>query len=77
MTYEEAQRWLSKIGGQSTQAKEQSRGQGSIIVSVESARLGKVQRHWFFDDTLTGYEREIEIRRAFTRACNELKAALA
>jgi hypothetical protein len=77
VTYEEAKRWLQKIGGEMTEGKEQMRGTGSIMVSVESARGRVVQRHAPFDDTLTGYQRELEIRRAFIRACEELKAALA
>ncbi|HTQ44930.1 MAG TPA: hypothetical protein VMI75_19355 [Polyangiaceae bacterium] len=76
MTYEEARDWLAKIGGQTIEAKEQTRGRGSIIVVVESVRCGTVQRHWLFDDTLVGPAREMEIRRAFVRACEELKAAL-
>ena len=76
MTFEEAQRWLAKIGGKMIEAKEQAKGKGSIIVVVESASRGTVQRHWLFDDRLTGYERELEIRRAFVRACEELKRAL-
>lgn len=76
VTYEEAKKWLAKIGGEMTEGKEQMRGSGSIVVSVKSARGRVVQRHALFDDTKTGYERELEIRRAFVRACEELKAAL-
>lgn len=76
VTYAEAQKWLKKIGGKTLQAKEQQRGKGSVTVIVESAKRGTVQRHWLFDDTLEGYEREIEIRRAFVRACEELQRAL-
>jgi hypothetical protein len=77
VTYDEAQRWLARIGGRSIEAKEQTRGKGSIIVVVESVRRGTVQRHWLFDDNLTGFERERAMRTAFTRACEELMAALA
>jgi len=77
VTYEEAKRWLEKIGGEMIEGKEQMRGSGSIVVSVKSARGQIVQRHALFDDTLKGNERELEIRRAFVRACEELKIALA
>jgi hypothetical protein len=77
VTYEEAKRWLRKIGGEMVECKEQMRGTGSIMVSVTSARGRIVQRHALFDDTKKGYEREMEIRRAFARACEELKTALA
>jgi hypothetical protein len=77
VTYEEAKRWLKKIGGEMVEGKEQRKGTGSIMVSVKSARGRIVQRHALFDDTLTGYQREMEIRRAFVRACEELKIALA
>lgn len=77
MTYDQAKRGLAKIGGKMIEAKEQAKGKRSIIVVVESVRRGTVQRHWLFDDTLTGYQREVEMRRAFVRACEELKIALA
>jgi hypothetical protein len=77
VTYEEAKKWLAKIGGDMTEGKEQMRGTGSIMVRVKSAKGQIVQRHALFDDTLTGYQRELEIRRAFVRACKELKSALA
>jgi hypothetical protein len=77
VTHEEAKRWLEKIGGEMIEDNEQMRGTGSIRVSVKSARGQIVQRHALFDDTLKGYEREPEIRRAFVRACEELKIALA
>ncbi|HTQ42793.1 MAG TPA: hypothetical protein VMI75_08525 [Polyangiaceae bacterium] len=77
VTYEEAKRWLKKIGGEMIEGKEQMRGTGSIVVSVKSARGQIVQRRALFDDTLKGYERELEVRRAFVRACEELKIALA
>jgi len=77
VSYEEAKRWLKKIGGEMVEGKEQMRGTGSIMVSVKSARGRIVQRHALFDDTKKGYEREMEIRRAFVRACDELRIALA
>ncbi|HEX8795973.1 MAG TPA: hypothetical protein VF765_33720 [Polyangiaceae bacterium] len=43
---------------------------------MRSARGPLVERHCRFDDTTRGHEREIAIRRAFVRACIELKAAL-
>gem|GEM_PF-2614466 len=77
VNYDEAKKWLAKIGGRSIEAKEQTKGKGSIIVVVDSVKRGTVQRHWLFDDTLTGYQRELAIHRAFVRACEELKNALA
>jgi hypothetical protein len=77
VTYDEAKKWLTKIGGRSIEAKEQTKGTGSIIVVVESVKRGTIQRHWLFDDTLTGYQRELATKRAFVRACEELKSALA
>ena len=50
------------------EGKEQMRGTGSIMVSVMSARGHITQRHALLDDTRKGYERELEIRRAFVRA---------
>ena len=38
VSYEEAKRWLKKIGGEMIEGKEQMRGSGSIVVSVKSAR---------------------------------------
>jgi hypothetical protein len=77
VTYDEARKWLAKIGGEMTEGKEQTRGTGSVVVRVRSARGRVVERHALFDDTKKGYEREVEIRRAFVRACEELKIALA
>ena len=79
MSYDEAKKWLARIGGEMVEGKEQMppRRRGSIIVSVKSARGHMVQQHWLFDDTLEGWERELAIRKAFVRACEELKAALA
>jgi hypothetical protein len=80
VTYEEARRWLAKIGGRWMEATEPTppRMRRSIIVSVRSARGYIVQRHALFDDSLTtAYEREVGFRRAFVRACEELMAALA
>jgi hypothetical protein len=77
VTYEEAKRWLKKIGGEMVEGKEQVRDTGSILVSVKSARGRIVQRHALFDDTKRGYEREVAIRTAFVRACEALKSALA
>ena len=79
MTYDQAKRWLAKIGGETIEGKEQvpPRRRGSVIVSVQSAKGHVVQRHWLFDDTLEGRERELAIRKAFVRACEELRVALA
>jgi hypothetical protein len=76
VTYDEATRWLKKIGGTTVVAKDETRAKGSIVVIVESAKGRTVSRHWAFDDTLTGLERERAVREAFTRACEELKVAL-
>jgi len=76
VTYDEAARWLKKIGGTTVVAKDETRGRGSIIVSVESAKGRTVSRHRVFDDTLVGLERERAVREAFTVACEELKVAL-
>jgi len=76
VTYEEARKWLAKIGGEMVEGKDQMRGTGSIVVSVKSARHGDVQRHALFDDRLSGYERELAMRRAFVHACEELRRAL-
>jgi hypothetical protein len=74
MTYEQAKRWLR--GGDWTEAKEQVPHTGSVMVRVTSRRVGIVQRHALFDDRLTGRQREIAIREAFARACDELKAVI-
>jgi len=76
VTYDEATRWLKKIGGTTVVAKDGTHGKGSIVVIVESAKGRTVSRHWMFDDTLTGPDRERAVREAFTRACEELKIAL-
>lgn len=77
MTYDDARKWLTKLGGECIEAAEQVRGRGSIIVCVQSATRGTVQRHRLFDSTLTGIARDTAIRRAFLDACKELRAALA
>lgn len=76
MTFWQARRWLDKIGGEWTEAKEPRPGTASIIVTVKSAKGHTVSRRAVFDDTLTGYERGLAIHQAFARACVELKAAL-
>jgi hypothetical protein len=76
VTYDEATRWLKKIGGTTVAAKDGTRGKGSIVVIVESAKGRTVSRHWIFDDMLIGPERERAVREAFRRACEELKVAL-
>jgi len=76
VTYDEATRWLEKIGGKTIVANEQKRGRGSVIVIVESAKGRTISRHVVFDDTLTGLERQRAVREAFTRACEALKLAL-
>lgn len=76
MTYEEATRWLKKIGGTTIVTKEQVRGKSAVVVIVESAKGRTVSRHVVFDDTLTGPEHERAVREAFTRACEALKLAL-
>jgi len=76
VTYDEATRWLKKIGGTTVVAKDGTSGKGSIVVIVESAKGRTVSRHRVFDDTLTGPQRELAVREAFTRACDELKLAL-
>ena len=79
VTYDEARRWLNKIGGTWLEAKEPEppRMRPSVIVSVKSAKGELVERHALYDDAVEGWEREIEIRRAFVRACEQLKNALA
>jgi hypothetical protein len=78
VTYGEATRWLKKIGGTWIAAKEPAppRIRPSVIVSVKSAKGPTVERHALFDDVTEGWERELEIRRAFVRACEDLKHAL-
>lgn len=72
-------RWLEKIGGTWIAAKEPTppRMRPSVIVSVKSAKGTLVERHAPYDDITEGWERELEIRRAFVRACEDLKRALA
>jgi hypothetical protein len=77
MTYDDAKKWLTKIGGEWLEAAEQIRGRSSVIVCVKSASRGTVQRHRLFDCTLTGVARDSAIRQAFLDACRELRAALA
>lgn len=79
VTYGEATRWLEKIGGTWTAAKEPAppRIRPAVVVSVQSAKGAFVQRHALYDDGVEGWERAIEIRRAFVRACEDLKRALA
>lgn len=79
VTYDEAKRWLAKIGGQWKETREGAlpRPRGTVLVSVTSAKGPLVQRQAFFDDATQGFEREFEIRRAFIRACDELRRALA
>lgn len=77
MTYDDAKKWLAKLGGEWLEAAEQVPGRGSVIVCVQSATRGVVQRHRLFDGKLTGVARDTAIRRAFIDACKELKAALA
>ena len=76
MTYDQAKKWLSKIGGQWLEAAEQVPGRGSVIVCVKSASRGTLQRHRLFDCRLTGPARETAIRQAFLDACRELRHAL-
>lgn len=75
MTYSEARRWLAKIGGEWVEGKETS-GNGSISVTVRSARGPTVSRHGVFDDALEGYPRKLAIQEAFLQACKELRRAL-
>ena len=76
MTYNEAKKWLEKLGGTWIEAKEQVAHKGSVIVTVETAMRGSMSRHALFDDRLQGYEREIAIRKAFVQACENLKYEL-
>lgn len=78
VTYGEAIRWLKKIGGTWIAAKEPAlpRIRPSVVVSVKSAKGAFVQRHALYDDTVEGWERELEVRRALVRACEDLKRAL-
>lgn len=76
MTYDEAAGWLKSIGGTTLVAEEQKRGLGRITVIAENTKGHTVSRHTFFDDTLTGLERERIVRDAFTQACEALKLAL-
>jgi len=76
VTYREAQKWLERIGGTWVEAKEQIPHKGSIIVDVLSAMRGRIARHALFDDRLQGFQREVAIREAFVRACEELRRAL-
>jgi hypothetical protein len=70
MTHEQARKWPAKIGGQMIDGKEQvpPRQRGSVIASLRSAKGHVVQRHWLFDDTMDGWERELAIGKAFVRA---------
>jgi len=76
VTYNEAKKWLEKLGGTWIEAKEQVPHKGSIIVEVQSVMRGRVARHALFDDRLQGFQREVAIREAFVRACEELRRAL-
>jgi len=78
VTYEGARQWLAEIGGTWEEVKESTRMRCWIIVSVRTALGATERRHASFDDTLsTRFERELAVRGAFVRACEELKAALA
>jgi hypothetical protein len=73
VSYDEAKRWLEKVGGEMTEV----RGTGWIMVSLKAARDGRiVRRQAKFDDALEGKERETAIRRAFVLACEDLRIAL-
>lgn len=78
VTFDEARRWLGEIGGVWDDARESQplRTRRSIVVSVMTGSGEMVARQALYDDTAEDWEREMEFRRAFVRACDELKRAL-
>lgn len=78
VTYEEAWRWLAKIGGTWSERREPEppRLRRTVVVSVRSAKGQMVERCATFGGVSEPWEHELEVRRAFVRACDELKRAL-
>jgi hypothetical protein len=74
MNYGQADKWLRAIGGTSDVVRDAD-GNDFVVVSVDSATKGGVSRRMAVDAS-TGVERPGAIRRAFVRACEELKWAL-
>jgi hypothetical protein len=67
-------KWLHAIGGTSDIVRDAD-GNDFVVVSVESATKGTVSRRRVVDGS-TGDEREEAVRKAFVRACEELRLAL-
>jgi hypothetical protein len=73
MNHGNAGKWLHAIGGTSDVVRDAD-GNDFVVVSVESATKGTVSRRAVVDGS--GDEREEAVRKAFVRACQELKLAL-
>ena len=71
MTFDEATRWLTAIGGSHEVVREGDRE--IVVVRVASASKGECMRRMTLDTTLSP---ELAQRRAFALACGELRRAL-
>lgn len=76
MTYEQAKRWLAKIGGEQAVVREDDTFD-AVVVRVTSAKGPELSRRALFQAGLTDYRREMAYREALVRACDELMRALA
>jgi hypothetical protein len=74
MNHGQAGKWLRAIGGTSDVGRDAD-GHDFVVVSVESATKGAVSRRAAVDGS-TSVKRDEALRKAFVRACEELKLAL-
>jgi hypothetical protein len=74
MNHGQAGKWLRAIGGGSDVVRDAD-GRDYVVVSVDSATKGAVSRRMAVNGS-TNDEREEAVRKAFVRACEELKLAL-
>jgi hypothetical protein len=75
VTFEEATRWLGKIGG-SARIERGTTTYDSVIVELQGAKGGTLSRWARFGITRAGYYREMAYRTAFVEACEALRQAL-
>ena len=71
MTYDQAVRWLTAIGGSHDVVREGNRE--VVVVRVTSASKGDVERRMALDTVLSQEQAQ---RRALALACDELRRAL-
>jgi hypothetical protein len=75
VTFEQATRWLGKIGG-SARIERGTTTYDSVIVELQSANGGTLSRRAVFGIARGGYYREMAYRTAFVEASEALRQAL-